>query len=349
MKKEGRILLIGPRTNLQKELVGGATTSFEQLITFLGEEKIDFKIINTQKYFGFLQKLKNAVHVIISVFSKLTKCDLIFLNASQGGIKNLAPIVFIIARIFGKRSVLRPFGGNFGEYTSKFTGITKWLFFKTIPYSDLIFLQTKALVRQFENRGWKVAWLPTSRSAVASVEKLTPKKFTGKFIYAGNMHPDKGINEILAVFEELGADYTIHFYGPMQDSNPEMPSRHSDLYKGVLSNEELRAKLSDYDVLLLPTYYAGEGYPGIIIEAYVAGLPVITTNWRNIPEIVEDGKSGILIEPRSVEQLKNAVLSFNSTNYETFANYAQQLFYRNFESKKVLQELLEQIFPLLKK
>ena len=44
----------------------------------------------------------------------------------------------------------------------------------------------------------------------------------------------------------------------------------------------------------------------MVIEAYAAGLPVITTNWRAIPEIVDE-TSGILIEPKDSVQLLEAM------------------------------------------
>jgi glycosyltransferase involved in cell wall biosynthesis len=57
---------------------------------------------------------------------------------------------------------------------------------------------------------------------------------------------------------------------------------------------------------VFPTYWPGEGYPGIILEAYGAGLPVITTRWMSIPEIADD-TCGILIEPRSADALAEAM------------------------------------------
>ena len=62
-----------------------------------------------------------------------------------------------------------------------------------------------------------------------------------------------------------------------------------------------------HDVLLFPTYWESEGYPGIVLEALQCGRPVITTRWKSIPEVVEDGKSGILVEPRSWVAVKEAI------------------------------------------
>ncbi|MFQ5772319.1 MAG: glycosyltransferase, partial [bacterium] len=70
--------------------------------------------------------------------------------------------------------------------------------------------------------------------------------------------------------------------------------------------------LAQYDVLILPTFWKGEGYPGVIIEAFMVNLPVIATSLKGIKEIVQDGKTGLLVEPRSIESLKNAILKLHS-------------------------------------
>jgi glycosyltransferase involved in cell wall biosynthesis len=87
--------------------------------------------------------------------------------------------------------------------------------------------------------------------------------------------------------------------------------------------EKVQQTLSKYDVLLLPTFYAGEGYPGAIIEAYSCGIPVIATAWRSIPEIVHKN-SGILIPPHSSAALANAIdrLSDDAALYRSLSNGA---------------------------
>ena len=65
--------------------------------------------------------------------------------------------------------------------------------------------------------------------------------------------------------------------------------------------------LAQHDALVLPTYHAGEGLPGSIIEAFQHGLPVIATRWRAIPELVIPAVNGLLVEPRDVTALAQAM------------------------------------------
>ncbi|MEO1626915.1 MAG: glycosyltransferase family 4 protein, partial [Bacteroidota bacterium] len=120
-----------------------------------------------------------------------------------------------------------------------------------------------------------------------------------------------------------------------------------DLYKGVLSKAEVLPTLREYDVLILPTYYGGEGYPGSIIEAYSLGLPVITTRWKSIPEIVRHGYSGRLIDIQSNEQLLEAMQFFNESNYGEYSSNARQYFQDRFSTDQVNGQVLYQIKALL--
>ena len=64
--------------------------------------------------------------------------------------------------------------------------------------------------------------------------------------------------------------------------------------------------LSGYHMLLLPTKALTEGYPGAILEAYSAGLPIITTRCGGIPEIVDE-TSGMFVEPGNADALFVAI------------------------------------------
>jgi hypothetical protein len=64
---------------------------------------------------------------------------------------------------------------------------------------------------------------------------------------------------------------------------------------------------------------------------------------------MEDGKTGILIEPQNVRQLVAAIQSFDSQNYATFSANAQTYFHENFEQKIVLNQALEAVVTVTNK
>jgi glycosyltransferase involved in cell wall biosynthesis len=63
--------------------------------------------------------------------------------------------------------------------------------------------------------------------------------------------------------------------------------------------------LSRSTLLVLPSLWEGFGYAAV--EAMAAGLPVVATATSSLPEVVEDGKTGILVEPRNSRAIADAV------------------------------------------
>ena len=61
--------------------------------------------------------------------------------------------------------------------------------------------------------------------------------------------------------------------------------------------------MKDYFALLFPTRYEGEGFAGTLIDAYAAGVPVVASDWKYNGEIVETGKTGVLIKEYTKEIL----------------------------------------------
>lgn len=57
-------------------------------------------------------------------------------------------------------------------------------------------------------------------------------------------------------------------------------------YVGLVPFDKSVETLKSYYMLLFPTYYEGEGFAGTLIDAYSAGVPVIASDWRYNPEIV---------------------------------------------------------------
>lgn len=81
---------------------------------------------------------------------------------------------------------------------------------------------------------------------------------------------------------------------------------------GFLAGAAKAAALRNADVFLFPTYYANEGQPLGVAEALAFGLPVVTTRWRAIPEMLPAGSPG-LVEPRQPGQAAQALLLLAQT------------------------------------
>lgn len=70
--------------------------------------------------------------------------------------------------------------------------------------------------------------------------------------------------------------------------------------------DDIARILSIMDVFMLTSLV--EGLPNTILEAMACGLPVVATNVGGIPEVVKNGKSGILVEPRDYRAIADAVM-----------------------------------------
>jgi glycosyltransferase involved in cell wall biosynthesis len=71
-------------------------------------------------------------------------------------------------------------------------------------------------------------------------------------------------------------------------------------HRGALIDEYRAA-----DVFVLPSY--AEGFPNSVLEAMSVGLPVIATSVGGVPEIVQNGVTGIVVPPRSSDALAEAI------------------------------------------
>ena len=87
--------------------------------------------------------------------------------------------------------------------------------------------------------------------------------------------------------------------------------------------------MDNYDVLILPSHR--EGYPGVIIEAFALGMPVIATKLPGIMEMCENNKNALLIDIKNSQQLVQAIHSIDNEKYQVLHSHAQKSF-ENFNS-----------------
>lgn len=72
-------------------------------------------------------------------------------------------------------------------------------------------------------------------------------------------------------------------------------------YLGFVTGAEKQRLFRESDCLLFPTWYSAESFGLVLVESMAFGLPVITTNWRMIPEVLPDGYPGV-VDPQEPQQ-----------------------------------------------
>ena len=76
---------------------------------------------------------------------------------------------------------------------------------------------------------------------------------------------------------------------------------------GFLDSGQKKSALEEADCLVFPTFYEGETQGLVLLEAMSSGLPVITTSWRGVPEILPEGYCGVAT-PRSAAEFARQML-----------------------------------------
>lgn len=138
-----------------------------------------------------------------------------------------------------------------------------------------------------------------------------------RFVFLSRINEQKGCKYIIKAAEQLNAHYEnrfeIDFYGPIDKGFMNFTSLLSGLnnvnYKGFLDLRDSKNYdvLASYNMMLFPTFWQGEGFPGVIVDAFISGLPVIASDWHFNKDIINDGETGIIIPPHNIDALVQAM------------------------------------------
>lgn len=337
-----KIMLMGPRFNRKNPLITcGTTTLFEDLLKQVKINNIDCIVIDTNKK-NYVNFIFAYMSIFIQMLFKQKKCNHISLHSSQDYII-FGPIAIILGRIFNKKVSLRKFAGDAKKTYLASRGIKKILLEFIYKNMNILFFEIKYLVEFFSNKNKNTFWFPNVRSRI--LEPTLPRIFHKRFVFISSIMHEKGIDEILQASMKLQNSYKIDIYGPIMESKytKEYFEKYNVIYHGALETNDVVKNLNKYDVLLLPSYK--EGYPGIVIEAYSLGMPIISSTLRNIEEIVESYETGILVNPGDVDGLTNAIKGFNEKNYSYMSKNAYEKFddFKSDIQTKIFLERLKNV------
>lgn len=168
-------------------------------------------------------------------------------------------------------------------------------------------------------------------------------------VFIGRIEENKGVFELLESFKRLHLlhpDLHLMLVGHCPGSNPlDMILPSSKLSErihvvGKQPHGEISYYLSSADIFILPSY--SEGLPMVVLEAMACSLPVIATRVGGIPEAVEEGKSGILIDKKNVDSLTDAIeyLITNGDMALRMGNYGHEVVKHKFSWGKSAEGII---------
>lgn len=185
-----------------------------------------------------------------------------------------------------------------------------------------IYVQSPRMVNVLGKYGLgNVQYVPNSKPILFYPDITSRHNDTVRFVFLSRMDPKKGCEMILECAENLTLQgyknrFKVDFYGLIAESKKQWFALFSQKlalsetceYRGFL---DLTCKkgyeiLSGYDAMLFPTFYDGEAFPGILIDAFIAGLPVVASDWHFNRDIVTE-QTGIMIPAKDKNALYQAM------------------------------------------
>ena len=106
---------------------------------------------------------------------------------------------------------------------------------------------------------------------------------------------------------------------------------------------EVLDQIQAADVIVLPSYYS-EGVPRCLIEGMACGKALISTDTPGCRDVVEPGRNGLLVQPRDVDALVDAMMRFVDTTdiAEKMGAQSRVLFLERFSDEHVVAETLRE-------
>lgn len=267
------------------------------------------------------------------------KSDVIYLTLSQSLLGNIKDLYFLfkIRRDGRQKAVVHLHGGYFHFYFEKQNFIIKKInriLLKNIKAGIVLGESLKkCLAPVIEDSKIKIVknfYLNEFKISTVDLNKKWDNPEIINLLYLSNMMKEKGYEYLLESFinlpENLRTHFTLTFAGNFeneQNKNDFLVNIYkfkNIKYEGVITGKMKHKILMQSHVFILPTFYPIEGQPISILEAYAAGLAVITTEQGGIPDIFTNKINGRYVQKRSSESItKEIVEIYKNKFYKDYA------------------------------
>lgn len=345
-----RILVIGPSPHTDS----GARISFEPLLAYL-EAQPGLKVAHYSlpvhrplyQADGTPGPLRHwsTLRVFLRALWRLPRHDAVLLFGTPDFCFTYGLAFVYAAALLGKHCAVRLSGGRLRFVSSRLPAFLRSLCLAAAKPVSLISIETEC-AREDVPKALQAKLVPV-RGYRPSSPAVGVRRRAGdrvRFAFVARAYAEKGERVLRAALAQLGAGRVaegmeLHIYGrPLRDEAG-VDAVKTTLH-GYLPNDRLRQALGADDVLLFPSLYPFEGHPGAIMEAFMAGVPVVATDWPGPLEIVEDGVNGLIVprgDARALAAAMRRLVLDRSLRERLAAGAAASAEY--FDQARVLPEL----------
>lgn len=368
------LVLVGPTSRYS---VTGLSVAFEMLLEGLEDRGIPHVLVDAspaKRESGVLSRgrIAEVAALLLRVAIQLRRAKLVYVTmggSTLGFIRDLT--IIELARAFRVPTVFHFHGGGYDEFYDRRGPLLRALIRRTLRRIDRIIVLSEGLRGQFgfvDRPGGPAIDVVLNGLPAEVAERATPRVIREeepvRLAYLSNMIPSKGYLKLLGALEILktrGVRAEGEFAGEFMKVGSEGDSLEPSVaerdflaridtaglaesvkYLGRVRGAEKRDMLESAHLFVLPTEYPGEGLPISIVEALSQGIPVIATNYRGIPEQVEHGVNGWLLETSTPEAIAHAVESIagDPDLYSEMSRNARRTYEEKFTRDRHLDALI---------
>ena len=238
---------------------------------------------------------------IIELYRKLIQCNRLIYLPAHSNLKYLFPVIFILSKLYNFDIIYSVIGGWLVPYL-KNKPIHRYLLKRIRCILAETTRMKKDLKDEFDFNNVSVLYNFRMTDFIPQINNHNELRL----VFMARIDKLKGLDSIFSFCDYISKkdklpNITLDFYGPFspnvipKEFLAQVQKYSFVEYKGVLEPSEILSSISNYDLLLLPTHYYTEGLPGTIIESYLAGVPVIVSDWMHAREFVDNGICGFII------------------------------------------------------
>ncbi len=252
-------------------------------------------------------------------------------------------LVLQTARVLGKKTIVHFHGAQFVVFYQRCSGWMRRLLHRMFFNADEVLCLNQACqkhIQEITGIQAHVLYNPTvlQKPAIQKTSSI-------HLLFMGRLCQRKGVYDLIEAARLLPPRQSmIHLYGDgeleqVQQAIQQAGVSDRIIAHGWVSGAEKDTIFQASQVLLLPSY--NEGLPISVLEALAHGLPVISTPVGGIPDAVEDGINGFLVQPGDINTLAARIqtLSLSEPLRVQMGQTAYQRAQSHFELSKIMAEL----------